>query len=224
MLLSALLKGHLPQLVMFDLDGTLIDSVPDLATAIDRMLSDCNAQPVGEHKVRGWVGNGALKLVQRALHDAALPAIDEGYALERFLLHYREVCTLDTRLYEGVVPFLTQLSALAIPMVIVTNKPSAYVAPILRSLEVDHYFNYCLGGDDLPHKKPHPEPLLHCLKRFDCHPTRALMVGDSVNDIVAAQRAGVAVIAVDYGYNGGQPVESSQPSLVVSSLNDVLCE
>lgn len=214
-----------PQLIAFDLDGTLIDSVPDLTTAVNRALTDLQAPTSTEADIRRWVGNGAHVLVQRAwcqddhgeqLSDLEDPNIKALY--ERFLHHY-ELCKGEaTRCYPGVQAALQQLHERAIPMAIITNKPERFVAPILESLQLDTYFDLIIGGDTLSERKPHPLPLQHAAQHFDADPARCWMVGDSRNDIRAAQAAGFISIGVPYGYNHGEPIETARPDLVVDSL------
>lgn len=219
------LMASRPQLIAFDLDGTLIDSVPDLATAVNRALTDLDAPTSTEDDIRRWIGNGAQVLVQRAwcqdahgeqLSDLQDPNISALY--ERFLYHY-DACKGDaTRCYPGVKAALQQLHEHSIPMAIITNKPERFVGPILKSLQLDDYFGLILGGDTLAERKPHPLPLLHAAQHFDVNPTHCWMVGDSRNDILAAKAAGFFSIGVPYGYNHGEPIEAASPDLVVDSL------
>ncbi|WP_251978410.1 phosphoglycolate phosphatase [Salinicola avicenniae] len=213
------------RLVAFDLDGTLIDSVPDLAAAVDAMLADLSLAPAGETAVRDWVGNGSHQLVARAL-QAGLgttpdPAMLER-AHERFLYHYHQAPCVRTRVYPGVVEALSALCSRSVIVTLVTNKPQAFIAPILTALSLDDYFRATLGGDSLAEKKPHPAPLLHLAARFDVAPVNCLMVGDSRHDVEAGKRAGFRTLAVPYGYNHGEPVASSQPDGVVESLGELV--
>ncbi|WP_309637335.1 phosphoglycolate phosphatase [Halomonas mongoliensis] len=212
-------------LVAFDLDGTLIDSVPDLAAAVDATLSELGLPEAGEKKVSLWVGNGALKLVERALADALgeTPS-SERLALghQRFLYHYGRDVGSRTRLYPGVVEALDALRARGLPLALVTNKPFAFIAPLLEGLGLAEHFALCLGGDSLPEKKPHPAPLLHLASHFDLAPSRCLMVGDSRHDIAAGRAAGFRTLAVPYGYNHGEPVQASGPDGMVESLAELV--
>lgn len=227
--LTRLFNGRMPKMVMFDLDGTLVDSVPDIAVAANGMLADLQKPQVEESLVRTWVGNGAAKLVERALINAGF-AIDEVIdpafhhaQLDRFKTHYGQHSSVNTYLYDGVLAFLQALSANSVEMTVVTNKPREFVPNILRSLNIDKYFSHIIGGNDLPQRKPAPEPLLHCMKICECTQSDdVLMVGDSRNDIEAAKNAGIPVVAVNYGYNQGRPVETDQPTLVVSSLVELI--
>lgn len=218
-------------LILFDLDGTLIDSVPDLAVALNRMLADLALPLVSENLAREWVGNGAVKLVERALHftanqqsvnqqGIAPEALSNIYpkALDAFLAHYDDCCADKTVLYDGVFEALEQFKQQQITMAIVTNKPLRFIAPILEHLSIAHFFSLLLGGDELANKKPHPEPLLYCIKKLNFSGPQVLMVGDSRNDIEAARAANIAVVAMNYGYNHGQPIALEKPDAVFASM------
>ncbi len=227
MSLKALFEnGALPLLVMFDLDGTLVDSVPDLADAIDRMLADLGRNPVGEAQVRTWVGNGQWALVERALAATApqetLDEVTLNSAVARFRHHYAACCSDKTRLFDGVRALLEYLHQAEVTMVVVTNKPKEFVPAILQRLNIAEYFSSVLGGECLTEKKPHPLPLLHCLSAYGVEPAQALMVGDSANDMLAAARAGVPSIAVSYGYAHGEDLSGYNPKAVVATLASLL--
>ena len=213
------------QLIAFDLDGTLIDSVPDLAAAVDAMLADLGLPPAGEAKVRDWVGNGSRKLVERALAhagDGAGEAADQEGAHERFLRHYAATPCARTRLYPGVREALTALKAQGFTLALITNKPEAFIAPILSALSLQAYFAMAVGGDSLPRKKPDPLPLTHVAERLGVAPGAALMVGDSRHDVEAGRRAGFRTLAVPYGYNHGEPVSLAGPDGEVESLAELV--
>ncbi len=219
--------GGEPELVLFDLDGTLIDSVPSLAMATDRMLESLGREPVGEQRVRQWVGNGAAVLVKRALSndivvDDELDAALAERALTVFLDAYSDCASQGTLVYPGVKPFLEELSQRGIAMAVVTNKPVQFVPAILETLQLDSYFQLLVGGDCLAHKKPHPEPLLHAARYFQVAPRSVLMVGDSSHDVKAARSALLPVACVNYGYNHGVPIADSKPDWVVDSLMELL--
>ncbi len=216
-----------PRLVVYDLDGTLVDSVPSLAQAVNTMLQSLGREPFAEAQIRHWVGNGASTLVARALSadivvDPDLDAQLHEQGLAAFMRAYRSCLTEGTVLYPGVKVFLEAVSQLQIPQAVVTNKPEAFVAPILQALDIEHYFFTCVGGDTLAHKKPHPEPLLHVAATANVQTTQALMVGDSVSDVQAARAALMPVLAVSYGYNHGEPISDSHPDWVVDSLDQLL--
>ncbi len=214
-----------PGLILFDLDGTLVDSVPDLALAVDQMLQRLGREPAGEQRVRGWVGNGAPMLVRRALtglqHPEAEPA-QFAVAHDYFLQAYAACATEASRLYDGVRPFLQAVQQAGIPMGVVTNKPVRFVPGLLEHFALSECFSLVLGGDSLAEKKPHPLPLQHAAGHFGLPASQVLMVGDSCNDVLAARAAGCPVACVSYGYNHGIPIRDSAPDWVVDSLPELL--
>ncbi len=226
--MTSLFAGQLPQLIAFDLDGTLVDSVPDLAVTTDRMLVGFGHRPAGEVKVRCWVGNGAAKLVSRALADAH--GIDEteledtlsASGLQAFRKIYSEENGKLSRLYPGVVDVLDALKGLNIPLVVITNKPKVFAEPLLEQLGILAYFNAVIGGDCLAERKPHPMPLLQCCQSYDVKPENCLMVGDSCNDILAAKSAGFRSAALTYGYNHGKPISESNPDWLMDEFRELL--
>ena len=226
--MRTLFNGELPACVMFDLDGTLVDSALDLTAAVDNMLQALGREPAGETRVRQWVGNGAPVLVMRALTDEMYPADDAvepelfQAAFEVFLSAYTQSNGRYSRLYPGVEEVLQQLQGAGVPMAVVTNKPMAFTTPLLKALKIDHYFDQVLGGDSLPVKKPDPLPLQAVMETFGCPPERALMLGDSRNDVLAARAAGCPVICVSYGYNHGEPVDACSPDRVVDSFTELV--
>ena len=226
MLLQRLAHGHMPTVVAFDLDGTLVNSLPDLACAIDLMLGDLNLAPAGENQVRQWVGNGATVLVERALkHNSPEKPVSKNQlsrAMNFFFGHYWQHCAKRTHLYSGALHCLDQLHKRHINMSIVTNKHRQFVQPVLRHLAIDHFFSLVVAGDDLLVTKPQPQPLQFCLDYYQTSVESAVVVGDSRNDTIAARRANIAVAAVDYGYNHGQSVSAEKPDAVISSLIELL--
>lgn len=217
--------GELPKLVLFDLDGTLIDSVPDLAAAVDRMLALRGRPPAGVERVRDWVGNGAAVLVARALagsiEHAGIDSAPAREALRDFLAAYAESHEL-TRVYPGVTVLLDWLAQRRIPMAVVTNKPERFVGPLLEHKGLGGYFAWLVGGDTLAQQKPDPAPLRHVLALAGVAPEQALFIGDSRNDVQAARAAGMPVAAVTYGYNHGEPIAGSAPDLLVDSLASLI--
>lgn len=224
-LLQQLFAGRLPRLVMFDLDGTLVDSVPDLAAAVDKTLLALGRAPAGIERVRDWVGNGARVLVRRALagglEHAAVAEADGARALQLFMDAYAESHAL-TRVYPGVAPTLDWLREQAVPMAIVTNKPQRFVAPLLEEKGLGGYFGWIVGGDSLPQQKPDPAALLHVLAQAAVTAEQALFIGDSRNDVLAARAAGVPCVALSYGYNHGRPIAEEGPARVLADLRELL--
>ncbi len=214
--------------IFFDLDGTLIDSVPDLALAVNEMLVKLGRKPFSEDTIRFWVGNGAQTLVKRALigeRDIEGRQIDDALfenALTHFLAAYRKHLCEATRPYPHVKETLHVLKARGYRLAIVTNKPEEFVAPILEGLGMAALFEVWLGGDSLPKKKPDPMPLLHLCETMQLNVEEAVIVGDSKNDILAAQACGMESVGVTYGYNYGEDIAVYHPTVVIEEFGELL--
>ncbi len=227
--LSALCGGRAPSALLFDLDGTLVDSVPDLAAAVDACLIGCGFAPAGESRVRDWVGNGAQVLVQRALqhacHQAGAakpePALLKQ-ALEHFYQAYEADCCSRSGLYPGVREALDQWQQQGLAMACVTNKPRRFADKMLAHFGLDRLLPVVVGGDCLPVRKPDPQPLAQACRELGTALADALMIGDSRNDVLAARAAAVPVVCVSYGYNYGAPVATERPDAMVDSLAELL--
>lgn len=221
--MHSILEGK--RLIAFDLDGTLIDSVPDLAVAVGRTLQALELREPSETDVRDWVGNGAQVLVERALtwalQETPPPALVER-GFEAFLEYYAAAPNARTTLYPGVEQTLQALHQQHFILVLITNKPERFIEPLLSHFSLLHYFTLWLGGDSLAEKKPSSMPLLHAAQTFNISPSQCVMVGDSRHDIAAGKAAGFTTLALPYGYNHGQPIEESHPDLVLASLNELL--
>lgn len=222
--LTQVLGGALPKLVMFDLDGTLIDSVPELADATDQMLQQLGRAPAGMDKVRNWVGNGAPILVRRALADnydhQAISAEQEAQALAIFMDAYAQVDS-QTTLYPGAIECLAQLQNLGIKIAMVTNKPERFLPDLLAEINMAQYFDWVVGGDTFPQRKPDPTGLLWVMQQAGVSAEQSVFIGDSKNDVHAARAAQVACVGVSYGYNYGEPISAENPALVVDDLRDL---
>jgi phosphoglycolate phosphatase len=213
------------QLIIFDLDGTLVDSLPDLTLAVNAAMADYGRPPVPRERVAPWVGRGSRVLLQLALAhhgiDTAAADFDFEPAFARFMVHYGEHLLGESRLYDGVADTLALLSERGLKLAVCTNKPERFVAPLLQALGVGGYFDALLGGDSLAERKPHPLPLLHLARQFDCDVGHCLMVGDSRHDVDAARAAGMAVVGVSYGYGGAREFEESPPDRVFDSMAEL---
>ncbi|CAK9886537.1 MAG: Phosphoglycolate phosphatase [Candidatus Erwinia impunctatus] len=209
----------------FDLDGTLIDSVPGLASAVDTALAAFHLPPAGIQRVATWIGNGADILITRALTWALNKAPEpEMVAEARQLMDARYAISVRTGsiLFPQVKETLAILAQKGLPMAIVTNKPTPFIEPLLSALDIADHFTLVLGGDDVVAKKPHPAPLFFVLGTWGLLPQELLFIGDSRNDILAAQAAGCPSVGFTYGYNYGEPIADSHPSLVLDHFNDLL--
>lgn len=217
------LKGK--RLVAFDLDGTLIDSVPDLAVAVQKTLEDQRLAVPQEVHVRDWVGNGAPVLVERALtwalNETPSEAMQAG-CYRGFLAHYANAPNRLTRLYPGAAEVLSVLKDAGLTLVLITNKPEDFIAPILEHFGLASYFDLCLGGDSLARKKPDPLPLLHAAEYFSVSAGACAMVGDSRHDVAAGKAADFTTFGLPYGYNHGEPISDSHPDVLLDSLNDLI--
>ncbi len=214
----------LAKLVIFDLDGTLVDTVPDIAVALNAALADVVLPAVTEAETRRWVGNGARVLCGRAIARSDRDTADPRKAdelLERFLHRYAEHACEASRVYDGAEETLQWLRTQGCRLACVTNKPLEHTQILLHALELRALFDLVLGGDSLPARKPDPLPLRECLRHFGVTAREALMVGDSINDIAAARAAGIDCACVTYGYNQGRDVRALGAALVIDSLHDL---
>jgi phosphoglycolate phosphatase len=209
--------------VALDLDGTLLDTLPDIAEAADRMLADLARPAAGEQLVRRYIGNGIPRLTKRLLtgtFDGEPPEDLYARALPLFEAHYRETLTNRTAPFPGVVAGLGELRAANLELACVTNKAAAFTEPLLAATGLREFFGLVLSGDSLPRKKPDPLPLLHCAQRFGVAPGAVLVIGDSANDVEAARAAGCPVFCVNYGYSN-RPVRELGCDAIVGDLSAV---
>jgi phosphoglycolate phosphatase len=192
-----------PSLIVFDLDGTLIDSAADLAAAVNGMLAEFGCGPLAVPQVRGMIGDGVAMLVARALAASDCGQVDPARAGQVFLRHYESAATSLTTAFPGAADALRTLRAAAIPLAVCTNKPARLSAGILESLGLAQYFARVIGGDSLPFRKPDPRVLLSLLAAFDTRPQDTLLVGDSEVDAATASSAGVPFVLMKHGYRRG---------------------
>ena len=195
--------------VLFDLDGTLLDTIADLAEAVNRMLAELGrpARPLAE--IHSFVGKGIAMLVRRCMTENASATEREiEQAVEVFRRHYAEVNGRHTTVYPGVVETLDAMRAMGLRLACVTNKSEAFTLPLLERMGLDRYFAAVVSGDTLPVKKPDPAMLHHACALLGVDAARALMIGDSENDAFAARAAGMPVLLVTYGYSEGMPVDT----------------
>jgi len=228
--------------VAFDLDGTLVDSAPGLTSAVDQALYALELPVAGEDRVITWIGNGADVLMERALtwsrqerafqrsaqgkpgvDHADIPQDEQLRVLRKlFNRFYEETVDEASFLFPDVVDTLSALHANGMPLALVTNKPTPFVAPLLEALDIAKYFSVIVGGDDVQNKKPHPEPILLVAGKLSLAPEQLLFVGDSRNDILAAKAAGSPSVGLTYGYNYGESITLSEPDAVFDHFKDLL--
>ena len=206
------------QLLIFDFDGTLIDSVPDLADATNAMLTTLGKNSYPIDTIRNWVGNGSRMLVERALVgkievlDGELTEEAVNHAEQVFFDAYKNISGSKTVAYHDVDSGLRKLQAAGFKLALVTNKPIRFVPKILQSFGWQDFFSEVLGGDSLSTKKPDPAPLLHVCEALNINPEQAVMIGDSRNDILAGQNANMDTLGLSYGYNYGQDIRELNPT------------
>lgn len=208
---------------MVDLDGTLLDTIPDLAVAANMMLQELGRAPLAETLIRTFVGKGIPRLVERALAGSLDGPADPDLfarALPVFERCYAGVNGRYTTIYPGVKEGLDRLRDQGFPLACVTNKAGSFTRPLLEHMKLAPYFAEVVAGDTLPRKKPDPLPLTHACEKFGIAPRDMLMIGDSLNDAQAARAAGCPVFCVTYGYNEGQDVRELDIDAIVTSLLD----
>lgn len=211
-----------PEMILIDLDGTLVDSVPDLTYCVDAMQRELGLPERGEAAVRTWVGNGVERLVERALCNDldGVPEPEQmARALPVFMRLYQSNTSQRSVLYPGVREGLEALRAQGFKLGCVTNKAERFTLPLLRDKGIHDYFALVISGDSLERRKPDPAPLLHAAQYFQVAPERSLMVGDSRSDVRAARAAGFAIVCMSYGYNHGADIRLEHPDLVLDRLD-----
>lgn len=210
--------------VAFDLDGTLVDSAPGLADAVDMALKAFGLPAAGVERISTWIGNGADVMVERAVRWAEGDMSPEfcQKVRDKFDHYYAETAASGSKLYPQVKETLAALKAQGVPMGLITNKPTPFVAPLLNSLDIAEYFSVVIGGDDVAKKKPHPAPMYLMLAKLGLRASELVFVGDSRNDIQAAQAAGCRCVGLTYGYNYGESIALSKPDRVLEHFADLL--
>lgn len=210
------------QAIAFDLDGTLVDSVPGLALAMQKMLADLSLPTVTNEQIKNWIGNGIDVLIQRAFNAINAPELQFDEAKSLFNKHYDSVIDEGTKLFPNVISTLEILEKNNYPMALVTNKPAQFLPSLLKTLGLDGFFTLVLGGGDVIKLKPHPAPLYQVMATFGLFHDQLLFVGDSKNDIMAAKNAQCSTVGLTYGYNYGESIMTSHPDYVFDHFEDIL--
>lgn len=213
-----------PEMVLIDVDGTLVDSVPDLAFCVDEMLKQLDMPTRGEAAVRHWVGNGVERLVKRALInklDGEPDSVLYEKALPVFRALYAENTSKRSCLYPGVSEALEFLKTTGVKIGCVTNKASEFTLPILQDLGIHDFFETVLCGDMVERKKPDPMPLLMSAEKLGVRPQASMMLGDSMSDVMAARAAEFAIVCMTYGYNHGEDIRDYNPDAVIDSMAEI---
>jgi len=212
------------QAALLDLDGTLLDTIPDLAHAANAMRVELGMSALPEEAIATFVGKGVDNLIRRAL-AASLTAEEPDPALflrarASFLRHYHLVNGEQSTLYEGVIDGLKAMRDLGLALAVVTNKPTEFTLPLLARSGLAGFFSVVVCGDSCARRKPDPDPMLYACQQLGVAPERSVAIGDSINDALAARAAGCQVLAVPYGYNEGQDVHTLDVDGIVATLTD----
>ncbi len=212
------------EVLLFDLDGTLVDSATDLHRAMNMSLNALQLPTVTEAQVRVWVGKGTALFCQSTLQHLTgkVDPAQQQQLLETFLKIYNADPCVETQPFDGIVEFLEWGLAQKKTMICVTNKPELPARAIVDHLGMTHYFADVIGGDRFEERKPHPRQLLHCVEQYAQSKDQVLMIGDSSNDVEAARRAGIDCVVVSYGYNHGENILDCQPQQVVDNLCELI--
>jgi phosphoglycolate phosphatase len=202
--------------ILFDFDGTLIDSAPEIGAGLNGLLAERGRPPVTDAQIRQFIGDGAARLVERGFAASGDPLPDDALApaVARYLEIYAAVPADPGCIYPGVLDGLRALAAAGHRLALCTNKPEGISRSLLPALGMDGLFVAVVGGDTLPRRKPHADPLLHALGVMDLPAGRAVMVGDNANDVGAARAAGMPVVAVSYGYPRMAPERLGADALI----------
>ncbi|MBI1909661.1 MAG: HAD-IA family hydrolase [Deltaproteobacteria bacterium] len=205
-------------LLIYDLDGTLIDSKQDIANSVNWTLTQLGLPTVSNEVVYSYVGNGVRPLIAKSVGEEGGAKFKE--ALKIFKTHYLEHLLDQTQLFAGVKEVLHHFKGKT--QAVLTNKPGVFSLPILKGLKVDHYFSAIIGGEDGFPKKPDPAAIHHLLKEFNCPPAQAVMIGDSRVDIETGKNAGILTCGVTYGFRGEEEVHASQPDFLIAEPHEII--
>ncbi len=213
-------------LVMFDLDGTLIETSPEICDAVNDTLRHFKLAEVSQEQVDRWIGHGTFELLVQALAQVRAQTVAQVRAsadlpqiAAEFNIHYQRRCGTRSHLYPHVREVLQALRGQGVRLAVVTNKEGRYTRTVLAAHNLEPMFDRVVSGDTLPTKKPDPAGIQSCLAQFDVPAARALFVGDSSIDVATARNAGVPVWALPYGYNMGQPIEACGPDRVIADFS-----
>lgn len=212
------------QAAIVDLDGTMVDTAGDFVVALNRMLDDLGLPHIDRAFVARTVGKGSEHLIRQTLAltqdaDGVHRRYDDAWT--RYVHHYLAVNGEHSDVFPGVAEGLQRLAALGLPLACLTNKPTAFALPLLERKGLARHFRHAFGGDTFERKKPDPLPLLKTCEALGTEPARTLMIGDSVNDALAARAAGCPVVLVTYGYNHGQPVRQAPADGFIDRLDEL---
>jgi phosphoglycolate phosphatase len=220
-------RGRALRAVLFDLDGTLLDTAADIALALNRTLLESGVESVAESAVRKMIGRGSPILIERALaaRGRAVDAATQARMVERFFHHYGDLEELNedtARPYAGAAEALRAVHSAGLRTAVVTNKQHRFADALLRRRGLSAWVDAVVGGDSCERRKPDPQPLMFACESLQVTAGDALMVGDSINDVLAARGAGMPVFCVSYGYNEGRDPRTLECDALLDSLAEVL--
>lgn len=223
---AAAWRGRPLRAVLFDLDGTLLDTAADIARALNRALDEYGWAPLPVSDVARMIGRGSAMLIQHAVaaRGRALNPADQAAMLKRFFHHYgdlEERGESDAQPYPGVVEALRRLHEAEVPLAVVTNKHRRFASALLHRLNLMQWVGLVVGGDTCERRKPDPQPLLFACESLSIPPSQALMVGDSINDVRAARAAQMPIVCVPYGYNEGQDPRTLECDAMIDTLAEL---
>jgi phosphoglycolate phosphatase len=210
-------------LVMYDLDGTLIDTASEIALAVNATLSQYKFKTVTEDQVKAWIGHGTVWLMQQAWPDKRDVDAQDTWkkVMENFMQHYKHVVGTASKPYSAVLETLTKLKEQGIKQAIVTNKEEPYTSKILAQHNMEDLFDLLISGNSLPYKKPDAAVIKYCLEALGETKENSLFVGDSEIDIKTAKNAGVTCWVVPYGYNAGRDIAEANPDKLIDNISKV---
>lgn len=219
-------RGQPLEVLLFDLDGTLLDTAGDITLALNRTLAQFGWAPAAQAEVRRMIGRGSPMLIQRtaAAQGRELDEATQTAMVERFFYHYgslQELDEFDAQPYPGVAESLRILHGAGLRTAVVTNKQQRFASGLLERLGLASWIDLVVGGDSCERRKPDPQPLLFACESLGVPTSRALMVGDSINDVQAARGARIPIVCVPYGYNEGQDPRALPCDVLIESLADL---
>ena len=223
---AAVWRGRPVSAVLFDLDGTLLDTAADIALALNRTMTEYGCKTMTEDDVRRMIGRGAPILIERAAaaQDRPIDDATQGAMVERFFHHYGELDRSNedrAQPYDGAAEALAAVHGAGLRTAVVTNKQHRFVGTLLERLSLAAWVDVVVGGDTCARRKPDPQPLLFACESLRVAPAESLMVGDSVNDVLAARAAGIPVVCVSYGYNEGRDPRTLECDSLLDSLDEL---
>ena len=211
-------------LALFDLDGTLVDSAPDISLALNSALMDSSLPAISEQMVRSYIGEGSKRLVHRAItkkYEGVADKNQHDQVSKIFLNNYADNLFVKSKIYPKVKETLCELKNHKIYLGCVTNKPHEFAISLLKAADLIKYFAIIIGGDSLPKKKPDPEPIIYAIKKLGTRKENTTMIGDSITDLTAAKNAGVQSICVSYGYSGDVDLSTQNPDKIINSMEEL---